>query len=292
MNLSHASNRLAKIPLHPDLNGLLMEIIWFRVLEAGKDWVVGRHTHSSYEFHFVYEGSCLVQLENEEFTAKAGEFYLAGPGVVHAQKSLEDRIYTEFCLNCQLISTDPANPENQRLLRVLSAADCRPVQDSFGAGGYFYKALEEASSRRLGYLACLNQLASLTVLSAIRALDTPGTAYASRLRPQNDYRFEQIHRFIEDNIHLISVNGSLCEQFNLSEKQISRIIQSHTGKCTKQYINSVKLQKAQGLLSNPSCSVREISQQLGFSSEYYFNQFFKRMEGVPPGAYRKRKLQA
>ena len=56
---------------------------------------------------------------------------------------------------------------------------------------------------------------------------------------------------------------------------------------TKELIQEAKFSKAREiLLQRQDLSIREISEMLGFSSEYYFNQFFKRKEGYPPGIFR------
>jgi AraC-like DNA-binding protein len=34
--------------------------------------------------------------------------------------------------------------------------------------------------------------------------------------------------------------------------------------------------------------IGKISEELDFSSEYYFNSYFKRNVGMPPGTYRKK----
>jgi AraC-like DNA-binding protein len=41
------------------------------------------------------------------------------------------------------------------------------------------------------------------------------------------------------------------------------------------------------LLSDPSLSLRQISEKMEFNNEYHFNSFFKKYAGMTPGAYRK-----
>jgi len=79
---------------------------------------------------------------------------------------------------------------------------------------------------------------------------------------------------------------SLADYMHLSEKQVYRIVKEQTGKAAKNYINERKLQKAKALLKDTDFSVKEISEKMGFSSEYYFSQFFKRGEGMAPGQFR------
>jgi YesN/AraC family two-component response regulator len=41
------------------------------------------------------------------------------------------------------------------------------------------------------------------------------------------------------------------------------------------------------LLSDSSLSLKQISEIMNFNNEYYFNAFFKKYSGMPPGEYRK-----
>jgi len=74
----------------------------------------------------------------------------------------------------------------------------------------------------------------------------------------------------------------------LGEKQISRIVKDATGKTTKELIQECKFQVAKAMLiERQDLTIKQIAEELGFSSQYYFNQFFKRKEGYPPGVFRQ-----
>lgn len=113
-----------------------------------------------------------------------------------------------------------------------------------------------------------------------------GYAVPRKLRDR-DVRFNEIRQYIEDNLHTQIHVSDLAQHFYLGSKQISRVIYKYTGVTAKKYINQLKRQKAKELLKNTNLSISEIADRLGFTSDYYFNQFFKREEGYPPGIYRK-----
>ena len=54
-------------------------------------------------------------------------------------------------------------------------------------------------------------------------------------------------------------------------------------------INAHLMAQAKWLLGSSSLSVLEISYRLGFQNQSHFGTFFKRHEGLPPAAFRKKK---
>ena len=58
------------------------------------------------------------------------------------------------------------------------------------------------------------------------------------------------------------------------------------------YIQRKKIDYSIELLKNKDLSLSAISTMLGFPNEYYFNTYFKKAVGLPPGAYRNINLKA
>ncbi|HNQ90077.1 MAG TPA: AraC family transcriptional regulator [Verrucomicrobiota bacterium] len=55
------------------------------------------------------------------------------------------------------------------------------------------------------------------------------------------------------------------------------------------YVQRRRLEHAQLLLSDPGLSVKQVAEQMDFSSEFYFSHFFKTLKGISPRAYRERQ---
>ena len=288
MDMQLASDKLSSLDLKLQIDDLQASVLWFRVMEHQGDWLISRHTHSSYEFHFVRSGGCRVKLDDGGFSARQGEFYLTAPGVFHEQSPLGDGSYIEYSINYDLTAPADGQGEGSHLLHALREAPCRPYSDIFGAMEYFSAALEAAQEQPLGYYNSIQSLCVLILTTAARTLCGTAARYTVPTRVAKDeYRFTQLQKYMQDNLCSNISARDLENHMYLSERQIRRIIQQKTGKTTKEYINFLRLQRAKQLLQESNCTVREISDQLGFTSEYYFNHFFKREEGYPPGVYRK-----
>ena len=92
-----------------------------------------------------------------------------------------------------------------------------------------------------------------------------------------------------------SVNKNYSENVSLEEASsllgfdtsyFCRIFKSATGATFTEYLNFVRICKAEKLLSQTKKSILEISEAVGFSSLSYFNRVFKRIRNSSPGNYR------
>ncbi len=257
-------------------------------MELKDNWSINRHTHSTFEFHFVTAGSCSVSLDDCEFTVEAGEFYVTAPYVFHEQRGKPGERFVEYGLNCDIRLEWEKPSEAQHIIKVLTETHCKKLKDANGAIALFDMALEEAYHQNIGFFNNIKSLVVMIVNSAVRSIRQNASArYDVPLKNEkDDYRFAQIDKFINDNIsHPISTHD-IAKHLYLSDKQVCRIIKGARGMSTKQLIERVKFEKAEEMLNNTRLSVKQISDALGFSSQYYFNQFFKRMEGYPPSVYR------
>ena len=286
-DMMKASSRLSELDLKITTGNLGINVLWFRVMQCGVESIIERHTHSTFEFHFVYAGSSRVELDNGSFTVQEGEFYLTAPGIYHRQHNQKG--YVEFSLNCELNYVEDKDSEAKYIVDVLKNADCKPISDIAGAAAIFYKALEEAHYRNTGYYNNIRSLTIMLVTAAARAIGgfTPAPYTVPVKHKKDEYRFIQIRDYISDNISLPISTADISRYMFLGEKQISRIVREAAGMAPKKLIQELKFQKARKMLmERQDLTVRQIAEMLGFSSEYYFNQFFKRMEGYPPGIFR------
>ena len=97
----------------------------------------------------------------------------------------------------------------------------------------------------------------------------------------------EIIAYIAENFRdpRISVR-SLCHRFFISESQLRRNVIKMTGLSPNDYINTLRINKAKSELSYTAKSVKEISEECGFASPYYFSRCFLKFTGISPSKYR------
>jgi AraC family transcriptional activator of pobA len=75
----------------------------------------------------------------------------------------------------------------------------------------------------------------------------------------------------------------------VSRDRLGSAVQRATGLSPQDYLHRELASEARELLANSGLQVAEIAFRLGFSDPAYFNRFFTRIEGLPPGRWRKRQ---
>jgi signal transduction histidine kinase/AraC-like DNA-binding protein len=83
--------------------------------------------------------------------------------------------------------------------------------------------------------------------------------------------------------------ADLCQEFGLSRSQLYRKVSALLGESISDYIQNIRLTKAEELLLEGKHSVADIAYQVGYSSPDYFSTVFRSRYGVPPTAFKKKK---
>lgn len=101
----------------------------------------------------------------------------------------------------------------------------------------------------------------------------------------------EVHKciqFIEANLNRPLSMADVVEFSHKSKSYITAIFKAETGATIGEYITISKIREAQSLLKYSNKSLSEISSYLGFSSQSYFQNIFKKYSGVTPYNYRRK----
>jgi AraC-like DNA-binding protein len=286
MDIKIASDMLSELNLNIHIDNYLIDVKHFRVSDLSTD--IKKHKHSSFEYHIIKSGRCRVIVDNGTFEVSPGDFYLTAPGVYHEQEVMSSGGYIEYSLNCELTAVDTVESETSGIVKILTETVCRPFKDTQNITKLFEQALYEAYHKNIGFYGTIKNLVHGILVRSARSMNSslPARNNSGSMYKDNDFRLLQIVRFIEDNISVYLTTEDIARYMCLSEKQIYRIVKEKTAMSTKELIISLKLRKAKELLEETDYSIKNISSFLGFESEIYFNQFFKKRERITPGSYR------
>ena len=80
---------------------------------------------------------------------------------------------------------------------------------------------------------------------------------------------------------------AMAKDLNISYSQLRRLFIEHTGQNIVAYTNQLRIQEAKRLLTETDSTMLEISTELGYNTDQSFNRYFKKLEGMTPGEYRK-----
>ncbi|MEI9960430.1 MAG: AraC family transcriptional regulator [Limisphaerales bacterium] len=82
--------------------------------------------------------------------------------------------------------------------------------------------------------------------------------------------------------------ATLAALVNLSRSHYTTLFQRVTGYTPLNYLNHLRMQRAVQLLNTTNFSIKQISDQLGFSDQFYFSRAFSKMHSHSPSEHRRR----
>lgn len=110
---------------------------------------------------------------------------------------------------------------------------------------------------------------------------------------QNERLLERIMRHIQEHY---GDNGlsltSIADHFNMSPQYISGFFKKQQGKNLTDFVVEIRMQAAKRLLADPTQTVLQVAQRVGYATDIGFIRVFKKMEGVTPGKYRDMLMTA
>lgn len=282
-------NQLNELELGLQINGTEISIEWFRAMYGVRPPNRSWHYHRGTEIHYLMEGAVQVIFDGETVLVKEGEAVIIPGGVRHRLSETEDRQpFYKVVVNYSVSETGKSG-EAALLKRRLTPERHMLVPVSNSISTLLKMSVEESICKKKGFLTVIQgNLLSALMLTA-RQMRGEDEAEYNIPKKKNVFldRMEKIESFVTGRLdRRISVE-EIAKYMNLSAKQVGRTIFHCRGKNTREYLMGMRVEKAKELLKNPEYSIAEVSEVLGFCNEYYFSRFFRQMEGMPPGKYRR-----
>ena len=103
----------------------------------------------------------------------------------------------------------------------------------------------------------------------------------------SDNRIRRSLSLLEENFGSGRGIDWLAPAVSLSRPQFFKLFKKQTGVSPNIYLNALRTERAIDRLVNTEVPLREISSDLGFSSQAGFTRFFTSNVGISPNAYRR-----
>lgn len=230
------------------------------------------HYHKNFEIYFITAGECTYFINNRVYELKAGDIILIPDGVIH-NTSYRDTNYSRMLINCSQRYI-PASvygylPELVFLYR--NPAVVQEVKDIFNEIEREYSAPDDISedvltchTHRLFFLLTRNRNTCI------------------RTEAKNQTIQKSIY-YMQTHFALPITLADAAKNVSVSPEHFSRMFKKETGFGFNKYLNLLRLQKAEKMLTeNPDLTVTEISHRCGFCDSNYFSVKFKEFYKTTP----------
>lgn len=282
-------NHLNELELMIQTDSAIINIEWFRAMYSyrvpNRSW----HHHTGTEIHYMVQGSVHVLFDDKSVILTQGQAIIIPSNLRHRlEESEPGTSFYKIVINYHLQPLKE-DREVKLLISMMGGQLSKVIELPKNAHQLLEMLVDESISRKYGFLTVIKgNLLSVLMIVARQVSDSPNIDYSiPKKQSITDERMNNIEKYVIQNIAVHISVEDIAHHMNMSTKQVGRVIRNFCEKTPSEYVMEIKVKTAKSLLKNPEYSIGYISELLGFCNEYYFNRFFKRMEGMPPGKYRE-----
>lgn len=271
------------------------------------DWMVVKpHWHYFTEMVYLVEGNLFAEVEGQTYTMNPGDLVIFHPKQIHgflecpvknAQPS-KPKFYVIKFDDMILSNTTPGSPKLPKLLdsinnsdktsNLITAHDLRfnPVKL------FFENCIWETNNRQFGYDIKVASTISLIITELIRIWLRQGYEFSTKTTfdqfSSKDFSvLEYIDKHSSENINI----EKLASQCGMCYSNFAKQFKAQFGKTCKEYIEFVRICKADTLLLYTNKTLDYISQETGFTDSSHFIRTYKKIKGITPKQRRQNKNQ-
>lgn len=257
------------------------------------------HSHEYLELFYIIDGEYRQKILDSEFTFSKGELCLIDRGCLH-QEILDGTSATILFLGIAPGLFDDLMKNNigtEGMTGLLNTAllEQKNVQQylHFHPGSAAGSAMEDTLFSLLLELT-RNDSASPIICRGLllRLFSLLNQNYEFSLskkmkKEMNWLLLEEISAFIEEHLQDISI-PMLSERFHFQDDYFTRLLKNYTGKTYTEFLQSLRLERAEALLLETDISVEEIAREIGYHNKGYFYKIFAERHRLTPAQFRRK----
>lgn len=245
----------------------LIEIFNGDTFHAAKENSTALPIKSDYTFIRIVDGTGVVILKSAEFSVSSGDI------IITDSKDFSDisSNASYWVMRFNSASTPPVFEKKTVYSVAFSSDENELLSKLFDSKEWDEKLFSS-------FCSSIFSLYYLELAGKYCRSETPATPYHREICSAIEY--------IKQHYDSVGV-AELSEMLHLSERMFRKIFSAETGSSPNAYIQKVRLGKAKEMLKDSSLSIGDVSDALGYSSQFHFCLAFKKAFGLSPSAYRK-----
>jgi AraC-like DNA-binding protein len=250
------------------------------------------HTHDEYNIIICLRGAFDYIVSGVRETLTPGELVVVNPGEIHYScypKEPSGAVGVALHVSEGAMKRTihgmrlPVDLEASSISFIGKARDPALLQ-------FAEELLSELDERQDGFEMVAQALVVQLIVHLLRRCLSPRIQTPGRVLPRQLPSWQMVRALEYMNAcgksnfkltDLCSAVGTSATRFiQLFKNSVSAKMSPH------EFYNQLLMSKAKGFLANPSCSVKEVSFELGFQNESHFCRVFRNYTGTTPGGYR------
>ncbi len=254
------------------------------------------HWHYFAEIIYILEGSVIVSSINDIRTASEGTLVVFHPQTVHSIYPDGDRYCRYAVLKFDVNRLNMSNSYSPKLSYILAAAKDDPCADflfdnselnAIAIQEIFMSCIHEIDEKNYGYDLIIQANLSTLLVELIRiwrkkGLDTDHIS-VSHVEAES---IHTITEYIDSHFSEPLKVQLLADKCGMSYSYFARLFRQLYGQSCKEYIEFIRICKAEDMLLFTNLDLSYISQETGFSDCSHLIKTFKKLKGITPKQFR------
>lgn len=245
-------------------------------------------TKDYYEIGYIISGGCKVITPNKTYDAVEGMVGITHPYIYHKTVAISDDEYESILIRFTHAFAEPLIREvgwamidkvNAQTLFQFSETSQKKIYGMF-------LDMEEEYKKQTPYRDLILQGMLFRLLFTIYEEKLSVSNMITNREPLTPPIMDAIV-YIEKNFMNNPTLEETARVVGFSTAYFSRLFSAQMRKSYTEYLDSVKIQHVQMLLTRTSKTIMEIAEETGYCHGNYLNSQFKKKVGMTPGQYRK-----
>lgn len=247
-----------------------------------EDWHSTMHVHPFTELFYVVHGSGNFKVEDKNFTVKKDDLVIVNSNVSHTESSKDSNPLEYIVLGIEGISIKVDGHSNKlESSYPYSIHNYNKHKDEILF--YFNQILKEVKYEHEYYETVCQNLLEVLIFNIIRRTNSPIVLSSSK---NISKECAHIKKYIDINYSLDLTLDSLASVAYMDKYYLTRVFKEYIGTSPIDYLINKRISVAKILLETTNYSMGQITEIVGFNSQSYFNQIFKKRVGITPTEYR------
>lgn len=227
--------------------------------------------------HFIHSGRGVFEVDGTAYEAKGGDLFVFWPSRMICYGDYPE---SPWCYSWISFGSDEHSP-------IMRAAGLRPEEPLLTPVNQ--QEIRQKLSTCFETLSTGHYSSLYPVHAAMELIDLISRGMKQTREETTEPLGHSVKRLIDSSHFSVLSLSELSDIFSVDRSTIYKAFRSEYGSSVKEYIDSVRLDKACRMLKTRGVSIKEVCYSCGYSDPRYFSRAFKKRYGHTPSSWQKER---
>ena len=259
---------------------------------------VSPHWHYYMEIILMTSGTAEMRNGSNAYNMSKGDMIIFHPKAIHSIYSADGKPVSYSVIKLDISRMNISSDYSPKLRSIFRCAERKKSAvffsaekaEAMNAGEIFGRCISEMNSGKYGYDMIIRSQIYILLIEILRCWQEEGFRIDSGVFAEDTrYDIYNITEFIDRNMPSDVKVSEIAEKCGMSYSYFAKKFRSVYGKNCKEYIDDMRVCKAEEFLVYTDFDLTYISQETGFSDCSHMIKSFKKHYGVTPKKFREMK---